>query len=58
MLATNLNYDVVTLGLGDIVPSGIAGSIGKVGQVFDSGSSLQGGNVVFESVGSGAFVIG
>jgi hypothetical protein len=50
-LATNLNYAQETLNLNSLH----AGT--GVKQVFDSGSKANGRTVVFESVGSGAFIL-
>ena len=51
LLATNLNYAQSTLNL-DSVHAGQS-----VQQVFDSGASVSGREIVFESVGTGAFIL-
>ena len=55
VLATNLAYAQATIALGDVLPPGAPG---EVEQVFDSGVSISGASLVFESVGSGAFIFG
>ncbi len=53
VLATNLNYEQVSLSLGTVRISKGA----KVDQVFDSGAKVSGSTLVFESVGSGGFIV-
>jgi hypothetical protein len=53
LLATNLNYAAESLSL-DEVPEA-AGK--KVSQVFDSGATVSGRQIAFESVGTGGFVL-
>lgn len=49
VLATNLNYEEKTAS----VPKGVSG---RATQVLDSGAKLQGGKLVMDSVGSGAWI--
>ncbi|KAI0791029.1 hypothetical protein C8Q75DRAFT_732642 [Abortiporus biennis] len=56
VIGTNLNYNQVTINLSDVVGSGASKL--KVQQVFDSGANVQDGSIVFQSVGSGAFILG
>jgi hypothetical protein len=51
LLATNLNYNVTALDL-RVIPI----SNNNVQQIFDSGSSVDGTSITFQSVGSGAFL--
>lgn len=53
VLATNLNYANATLPLASV--PGVEGK--SVQQVFDSGASFAGGKFVFESTGTGGFVV-
>ena len=53
LLATNLNYANVTLSLGDIKES----QGRRIVQVFDSGAKAQGSKIIFESVGTGGFIL-
>lgn len=54
LLATNLNYANTTLSL-----AGIPEAKGKkVAQMFDSGAKVQDGDIVFEFVGTGGFILG
>ena len=52
LLATNLDYNVETLDLGNIPVHA-----STVRQFFQSGSTVNGLIITFESVGSGAFVL-
>ncbi|EKM52442.1 uncharacterized protein PHACADRAFT_126254 [Phanerochaete carnosa HHB-10118-sp] len=53
VLATNLNYAEATLPLASV--PGVEGK--SVQQVFDSGASFAGGKFVFESTGTGGFIV-
>jgi hypothetical protein len=52
LLATNLNYNEATLSLGAIPASGK-----NLQQIFNSGSAVNGTDIRFQSVGSGAFLL-
>jgi len=52
LLATNLNYNDTVLDLG-VIPV----SWKNIQQIFNSGSSVDGTSITFQSVGSGAFVL-
>ena len=54
VLATNLNYNETTFSLDDVPGSRNA----RVSQAFDSGAKVQGRDIVLDSVGSGAFILG
>ncbi len=54
VLATNLNYNQTTVSLDNIPGSRNA----RISQAFDSGARVQGGQIVLDSVGSGAFILG
>jgi len=63
VLGTNLNYNEATFSLKEVtgavsgVVSGLV-NVERVQQVFDSGAKVVGGEVIFESVGSGGFIVG
>ncbi|KAI0341174.1 hypothetical protein BDW22DRAFT_1359406 [Trametopsis cervina] len=52
VLATNLNYAQVTVNLDGLLPKGVVEK-----QVLDSGAKVQGKQLVFQSVGTGAFIL-
>ena len=52
LLATNLNYEEVTLSLVDVEE--VKGKTGA--QVLESGAKVQGSGIVFESTGTGGFI--
>lgn len=56
VLATNLNYEEAKVELSDL---GIGFYFGAddTTQIFDSGAALGGNTIVFEPVGSGAFIV-
>ena len=55
LLATNLNYAETTVSLPAL---GISAKNLKATQVFDSGAKLNGMTLTFDSVGTGAFLLG
>lgn len=53
LLGTNLNYNQTSFSL-----RSVRGSNSQITQTFDDGAKVQGDQIVFDSVGSGAFILG